>query len=753
MTERSIRALSLPVWLFSVVLAVPASAQQIEEVVVTAQKREESLQDVGVSISAFTGEEIHDYGMNNAWDLAKTTPNFQVTSFYENSRPEIVIRGVGQNNTFGSIDQSPTGVYNDEVYVGARAAMLTQMFDLERVEVLRGPQGTLYGRNTTGGAINFISRKPSFEGSGLSGAATYGRFDQIEGELAGGMALSDTLAFRGAGIYRTDDGFSKNEFDGSSMSDLESWAGRLMLAWRPTANAELLFRLHGSTAESSLAIHHIGFGDNEPNMLYPVFGGPAYQENPDFHTLSNDRPGFEDNEVWGASIHADIEWSDIAFTTIVSYDEVDTAIREDGDGTPIDWFTIDYNDQFDSWSVEQRAASQIKDGLLGGLDWVLGFYYYSDEVNTANVTRIGVEPFLSFPIFGGPGGLVGTSAYTQESHNWALFGDAQYPVTDSIQLNMGLRYSFEEKDFDWLLGQTVGGFVIPPARTIANEDWDSFTGRLGAEWSPTEDMLWYLSFSKGFKSGGFNGVALTFPLPSLPDLTFDPEFNEAVELGLKSSWFHNRLTLNAALFHNRLTDQQILIVLPGNIFTVRNVAESTIKGVEFDAHFQPTDAFNIRATLGLMDAEFDEFTDPGSGRDLSGNPLSAAPDVSFNGLVEYVFATPALAGGTITPRFEWSYSDDQNFDRYGDNRIDSGFGFPIPEAVDVQEEYWVLNASLTWRSANERYSVQGWVHNLADEEYFFKTIGNFADSGSGGGATGYAAPPRTYGVTFRFSYE
>ena len=190
------------------------SAQTIEEVIVTAQKREQSLQDVSVAITAFSGDDIEVYGMTDVWDIAMHTPNMAMTGFYDNSRVEIVMRGISLNNLFGSIDQPPVAVYHDEVYVGARAA-LSQMFDLERVEVLRGPQGTLYGRNTIGGAVNFIANKPSDEPN-ITGAVTYGRYDQIEGEIAGNMPLSDTVSVRAAGVYHSSDGWAHNQFDGST---------------------------------------------------------------------------------------------------------------------------------------------------------------------------------------------------------------------------------------------------------------------------------------------------------------------------------------------------------------------------------------------------------------------------------------------------------------------------------------------------------------------------------------------------------
>ncbi|MDE0156775.1 MAG: TonB-dependent receptor [Gammaproteobacteria bacterium] len=732
---------------FILALLVPCLlfAQTIEEVIVTAQKREQSLQDVSVAITAFSGDEINVFGMVDAWDIAMHTPNMAMTGFYDYSRVEIVMRGISLNNLFGSIDQPPVAVYQDEVYVGARAA-LSQMFDLERVEVLRGPQGTLYGRNTTGGAVNFIANKPSEEPN-LTGSFTYGRYDQVGGEIAGNMPLSDTLAIRAAGVYRTSDGWAHNQFDGSTANGHDNYAGRIMLSWKPNSNIDALLTVHGSSAESDTpAIHALGYGNFEPNDLLP-FAGVFYQEDPDFHTFSNDQPGFEDNETFGLA--ANIKWNvgNVTMTTIFSYDEHDTVLHEDTDGTPYDMFTIDYADEFESWSFEQRAAGNAEGGPLQGLDWVIGFNYYEDETVTANDTRFFFDPVLA-PLDFLPLSFEGFSNYTQDGSVWALFADFRYPLAEKFAFNGGVRYTDEEKDFDWELSDNYGSLFL----VDETESWDAFTGRAGLEWTPTEDLLFYANYSRGFKSGGFNGVVLSPPPPgfSLPNVSFDPEFIDAYEIGMKSSWLDNRLIINASMFRNDLKDQQFLVVLPGIIFQIDNAAASTVDGIELEMQFRPVEGLYIQFGLGLLDAEFDEFIDA-DGASHAGNPLPATSDVNLNGVVQYTL--PLGGMGTLTPRFEFTHYSEQNYDRFGKNRIDSLLGYHITPKVDIQEAYEVFNASLTWRSVDEKYSLMAWIRNLSDEEYVYKTIGNNADALKGiGGATSFHAPPRTYGVTFRFDY-
>jgi iron complex outermembrane receptor protein len=719
------------------------SEMNLEELMnepITAQKRAETVQSSAMAITVFPGDVVRELDMQTAWDLAEHTPNLQLTSFYGNSRVEFVLRGVSLNNLFGPIDQPPVGVYNDEVYVGARDS-LTQMFDLERIEVLRGPQGTLYGRNTTGGAVNFIERKPS-SASNLTASVTYGRFGELDAELAAGMPLSETAAVRAAGVVRRNDGFALNLATGERAQSRDDTAGRVLLSLRPSDALDMLFKIHASSAHGATGIHNFGLGQDEPNPLVP------YQEDGDFQHLSNDRPGFERNDGLGAAWHTHVDLGKAQLTTILSYDELQTSLREDTDGTPFDIFTIDWRDQFRSWSVEQRAAMKVERGPLAGLDWIAGVYYYEDRTRARNEIRLFLDPAfdgtaLQFAR------QQGFSRFTQDSDNWAVFSDAALPLGQQTSLNVGARYSSETKDFDLQLSDRFGDFVP----TQDTQSWHAVTGRAVLQWRPHSSLLAYGGYSRGFKSGGFSGLLLAPPLPgfTLPNLSFAPELIDAYEIGVKSSWMEQQLTANLALFHSKLEDQQFLVVEPGIIFTVQNAAASTIDGAELELNYRPTRALHARLGVGLLDAQFDEFLDE-DGTNHAGNPLPATSKVNVNGLVEYTFT---LAGGhTLTPRVHFVYYSKQNYDRYGNKRVDLGSGLPIPAAVDVQPAYTVVNTALTWESSARKYAITAWVRNLTDEEYFFKTIGNNADSAAGvGGATSYHAAPRTYGLTATFSLE
>jgi len=716
---------------------VSVSAQGLEEVTVTAQKREQSTQDISLSVTAFGETQLKEYGFKNLFDVAQHAPNVHIASFFDNSKPEIIIRGLGPQQLFSAFEQVPVGIYNDEVFAGSRSAHLAQMFDLERVEILRGPQGTLYGRNTTGGAINFISRKPGDEFA-AEGAVTYGRFDELNFEGGVDIPVSDTLKMRIAGVKRDRDGYTKNVSGvpgtPNRLQNIDNWGARAIVQWTPSDSMEWTLNIHGFGSDTnSPAIHgDIGQGRGEPNVI-TGFAQPA-----GFHTLSIDTTPEENLDAWGMSLTGTFDIGEITVTSITAYEDVEAFELEDSDASPISLQVFSVPDDLWQFSQELRFAS-----TTAGLDWVAGVYYYTDNLKANNF-------YGGFrdPIFGVASGFEADNFLEQDTENWAIFADVRWPVFENVTLNGGIRYTSEDKKIDGdanvriFFPDGLGGEIPFDIPTIVDAhvetDADDVTGRAAIEWTPTEDIMIYGSYGRGFKSGGFNSQAFA----TVDELTpYGPETVDAFEIGIKSSWFDNRLIVNAALFHQEIKDLQSLIVIDdpllGPLFFVRNAAEATNQGLEIDVRARPVEGLDIAFGIGLVDAEFDSFPfNDGTGRDATGNQLPT-PSLTMNGLVQYQF--PLSGGSTLTPRIDFSFVGDQWFD--AQNR-------PL---IDEQTEYLVANASLTWRSTDERYEVQGWVRNLGDKEYIFKAIGN--QSVSAGTTTSYHAPPRTYGVTFRYYYN
>ena len=710
---------------FVLILVSSQSFAQIEEVIVTAQKRKQTLQEVPIAVTAFTGEQLREYGFNDLRDLAHQIPNVQIGGLYAGGdKPDIVIRGYGINELFTAFDASPVGVYNDEVYNGSRSGLLSQIYDLERVETLRGPQGTLWGRNTTGGAVHFISRKPD-TGADVNGYGrfTAGRFDQLDFEGAIGVPLiKDVLAMRISGIKRDSDGYTKNEFDGSRLNGIDSWAGRVQLSWTPTESMEWLLSINASEKETAGGNHAIGLGNNEPS---PITG---YVENRDFHTLSNDIVVLSETKKAGITLkgEVDVDWfGGSMLTTITNHQATNYEYSSSFDGTPFNLGNTDaLPDQMNQFSQELRLASNNENHL----SWTAGFYYYTDEIATE--TELTLFGFLN---------LVSDAA--QESDNWAVFTDLSYELTNDITLRGGVRYTEEDKDFMI----DAGGFFGP---TISNfrgsESWSAFTGSVGIDWRLNEDAMIYASYKRGFKSGGFNGGALNDPSEVGP---FDPEFVNSYEIGAKTSWFNNRLRVNAAGFYNEISDLQALLPIPPVILLVQNASSADVLGAELEIVATPTDRLSLSLGVGLLDSEFGNFINDSVtvafpnvtvSRNLKGNEFAAAPGEQVNGSIQYDL--PFFADSTLSPRLEFSHIGDH-------------FHWSFNNPLFKEDSYTLLNVKLNWTSANGALRAGFWVNNLTDEEYNVKVTGHFAYVGFLGSATAIRGPDRSYGVTLQYNYD
>lgn len=727
-----------------------ASAQALEEVIVTAQKREQSIQDVSVSITAFTEQELKEYGFQNLNDVTQHAPNVHITSYFNSGRPEVSMRGISmQNLSYDAYQQSSVGIYTDEVYIGNSGGQLAQMFDLERVEILRGPQGTLYGRNSTGGAVNFISRRPSLDEPSVDAALTVANYDRLDVELGASVPLSETLALRVAGISRNADGFTTNEFSDTrtqgpggnvenDANNTDLWAARALLLWRPSENMEWVLKVHGSESKSrSPAPHAIGAGRGEPNTI------TGYQENPDFHTLSHDFEGREVSETFGVSLTGEFDIGDITVKSITGYADINYSAAWDRDATPADittGFNLANSDQF---SQELRLESTLQNGV----NWIAGFYYFDETLDGENIFTL----FMDDSAIPSPDrvGDLATNELKQDTLNWAVYGDLRWPVYKGITLFGGLRFTDEEKDFSNLSVVTNILRFLPGAPVVTEtnidetveESWSELTWRAGLEWSPTDNTLAYISYSRGFKGGGFNGNAFRNPVELEP---YDPEFTDAYEIGIKTSWFDNRLTLNGSFFYNDLEDFHTLVVeVPpagAPLFFVRNAPSAETYGAEFQLITRPVERLYASFGIGLVETEFTEFAI--GNVDAAGNEFPNAPSLTANGMIKYdipIRGRGVLSGSTLTPRFEISFIGD---------RWANALNRPILDGLD---EYYLANASLTWRSADGRMEVTGWGRNITDEEYLSTNVGNFRFVS--GSATAFAGTPRSYGITFRYNYE
>jgi iron complex outermembrane receptor protein len=707
-----------------VLAASPLAAAQetsgIEEIFVTAQKREERLQDVPLSVTAFNSEAIRELSVINSTDLAAHTPNLSIgTPVGEGNNPSIVMRGIGLND-FNDNNESNVAVYIDDVYRAALAGQTFQLFDLERVEVLRGPQGTLYGRNTTGGLIHFISKRPTEELEAYANL-TLGSYDQVKGEgaISGG---TDEIKGRLSVAANEHDGYVSNRAgkdpnEGSS----RAWRGQLQID--PVENFTALLNLHGSNANPRApAYQHQGTAGGGLD----VFG---YQDTDgDPFAGEYDRIGVLDIENFGTS--ATLNWdlsSDLALTWITGFENVKKFHQEDTDMQAAPLVEPTFEADSDEISSELRLA-----GTSERSNWVMGLYYFDYEVESTN-TQLDLSNIA---------GVTLDVDYDQDGDSWAVFGQYEYQITDQWEVALGLRYTDEQKDYQYFQSESFAGFGLlydfspATAGELTEIDDDNVSGKLSVNYRPNDDVMIFASVARGFKSGGFNAGFIDTgdpsvgrpPLP-LEDVPFDEEKLTAYEIGAKTDWLGGRLRLNGTAFYYDYEDLQAL-TFEGVSQFISNASDAEVWGAEFELVSQITERLRAQFGLGLLDAEADEINTP-SGL-LRNRDLVLAPDISADGLVSYDLPLPGGAND-LRLQVDFTYRDSHYFDI-------------VNQPVAEQDDYWVFNARAAYRF-NDQFEVAAFGKNLFEEEYKVYT---FDFTGFFGFNQQFYGPPRWWGVEFRY---
>ena len=716
---------------------LPANAQGVlEEIVVTAQKREQNLQDVPVAITAISGDAFQQLGFQEPHDIFTQAPNVMYND--EGTIPQFNVRGI-QLFDFGDGNEPPVGFYVDEIYFGTMAGQTAGLFDLERVEILRGPQGTLYGRNTTGGLVHFISRKPS-EQFEASASFQYGSYDQLIFEGGVGGPISDRVRARVAFKYHEDDGWQDNDFTGTDFAVTDSLAGRAMLDIDLTDNFNVLFNIHGGD------IDNVTQGYGMMGLLDPVTFGPCSTDaaragncvnavglpstldlkksNTELSTL------VEDIDTAGGYIKLTWDIGEMELVSITGYETVEKYFEEDADASTapvtsnlsivtggavpleIPAFLAKYT--VDSEQVTQEVRLS---GSSEKTDWVAGFFYYYDDKDQLDFNNPQVTAAL-----GGTLGLDNESLL--ESESWAVFAQGDYDFTDQWGITAGIRYTEETKDL------VITNDRQDPAFTDSEDiDTSKVTFKGGLNWRPNEDTLVYASVSRGFKSGAFK---TTFATPGLAAPTAEEELTN-YELGLKTEFAGGRMRLNAALFYSDYEDFQVQTVttvngVPGSVLS--NAGDVEITGFEVETVIAPTEYLELMLGAGWIDGEVDSENPL-----FDNNELALAPEISLNGLGTLTLPFD-LNGGNIKLSSSFSY-----FDKH----------FILPENQDtiVQDSYVLWNARVRFAVRSERYFIEGFVDNILDEEYSVGafSVGDFAYNAFIWGK------PRWAGVRIGFDYN
>lgn len=784
------KSMALTAVALAIVTSNSVAQTVLEEVVVTATRKAESAQDVGIAISAFTGDTLNDLGVKQPIDIAAQTPGLFIKNGIGSANPYISIRNVGQS-LFVSNASQPVGTYVNDVNLSYTSLTSAPIYDVSRVEVLKGPQGTLFGRNSTAGALSIFSNKPSDEtdGSFTLGLGNNNLFE-AEGFING--ALSDSLAGRVAFKTRQQDGFFTNNLTGNDLGHADVSSGRVSLEWDVNDSfvANLVLEAtrdrSGNTPWSSF-----GFADptNPVTSDDLVAAGLAQGDGVDFSNgnefgrnevygagafaagfLGSDRCSEDNsldelialnqagvcttatgqsgdadlysgeyslepdliNDTYSATLNLQYQFGDISLTSISAYLNSERLLGEEFDGTSAISADNIYGTDIELFSQEIRLA-----GGSDRVDWVGGVYYSYDEVDETTRTNHSDVWFFTHLI-----------DFTQTTDNLGVFGHANWRLNDSFDLITDLRYTSEtieydggisvvdviDPDFD-AIGRglpVTAGFVATAPAGQDETDLDEVTWKLGLEYTPNDDWLWYAFASRGVKSGGYNGFWVVLDDELAP---YDSESLISYELGFKSTLLNSTLQFNGGVFLYDYEDLQSFVLDSDFLFVIDNIPETEIKGAEFDINWLATDNLEVRAGVSFNDTEITKVTpDQINNGILVGNRTANSAEFMFNGLVKYSWA--------VNDRLEASVQTDFNY------QSETFFTVQNTRAAS-QDDLWLANARATLGSANdERWEVALWVKNIADEDYVTEA---FPDPGEALIAYNPSVP-RTYGVTYTYNF-
>ncbi|MBP7705485.1 MAG: TonB-dependent receptor [Caulobacter sp.] len=721
----------------------------VEEIVVTAQKRSENMQDVPVSVSAFTADSLQEKGVTNVLGLNNLAPGLRVSSGDAAANPKIFIRGVGLSD-FNPNSSSGVGVYVDGVYVGSPLAQMAGFFDIGQVEILRGPQGTLYGRNTNGGAVNVTTKRPTRTFS-AEGGVEYATYNAVNANAAvSGPIIEDVLSVRAAAQYVKDDGYTYNRVTGNDVNDTDYWALRLSALYTPTEDIEALFQVNrfvnrGSATQpqhrGTMAFDPSAAGSDglcAPAYYTSGLCGDAfgyYDADGTDRALDANLEGRDKVDLFGAS--AQVSW-DLGNVTLVSVSAYSWAHRnafENTDGNPYQMLEINYLARQSAFTQELRLQSNDDPDSI--VKWVAGVYYMDETVKDASTQDV-LRALRPTPDFFDIGASIAAFSYpyTQDTKSYAVFGQMDINITDRLVGTWGLRYSEDQKSMDYQ--SFAEGGLVPILTYKGEETFKAWSGRLGLRYELTDDVNVYATYNRGFKSGGFFGGMATLPEEMEP---YDNELLDAFEIGIKSQLFDRRLRLNASAFYYDYQDQQVFAQTVRNGMTVLvldNAANSEVYGAEIEATARITQNLSIDAGLSLLHAKYGEFVyDDGDpltvDPDFSGYTLPQSPEVTFN--IAATYSYPLSNGSELKGTVDGAYSSKIYFDNSNKERLS-------------QDAVWVFGAQGSWSSPDGKYEVGAFARNVFDETYFV-SISNIDSLGVD---LLTLNRPRSLGVFLRYKY-
>jgi len=699
------------------------------EVTVTARKVEEDLQEIPIAATAITSDDIKNMNVSNVAEAFEAIPNVVIEQNVTQGL-DIVVRGISSSGNNVGVEAA-VGVYVDEVYLARPAAFNSTLMDIERIEVLRGTQGTLFGKNTIGGIINIVTSKPG----PINKAAfdvTYGNFNlvQVRGYV-NTVLVPGKLFAKVTGTYKDRNGWMENRFPGGTDLQSERFYGmRGQFLYLPSDSAEFLLSVDYSK-------------DKNIQNGQEIAGGPLYAldgMNEWDRSIATNLGDFYERDLYGVSLRATAYMGSHTLTSITAYRGFDSENFNDQDYTELEIVGTGRRETLDFFSQELRIASSNDKPF----SYLAGLYYL-------NQTTFGQDNAFLFealpPLFGVPfiPGFEESVNVTSDikGQSYAAFLSGTYTFSDNFSIQGGVRYTYEKKDFTFFQ-EVIPFYIIPgnPATIVGigyalaadvpetqREYSDgAISGDFSLNYKVTKDVLVYGKYARGFKAGGFNTTISATSDPG--DLEYGPEYVDSFELGFKSTLAEGRLRINAAAFYLKYKNKQEQIMTPAIEFIASNAGQASSRGFEVEITALPVDGLDITASLGYVDAKYDEFK-PSPFEDFSGNRMIAAPRWTAFFAPQYSF--PIFSGWEAFLRGELRYRSESFTDAVND-----------PRFISVANT--VLNGRIGFESANGKYSVYVWGKNLTGTDYLI-----FGWEGFGAVHVGVNAP-RMAGVEVRFNF-
>ncbi len=706
-----------PIWL-AVTLAVwgaPAMAQAqvaaaaaAEEaaggvVMITAQRRSEQLQKVPVAVTALSASEMESKQIRRMDDLKYEVPNIVIEqNTVTSSGAKIFMRGVGTDDSLFTTDPS-VAIYIDDMYVARQTGALFDMFDLQRVEVLRGPQGTLYGRNATGGAIRYVTKKPNGE-SRLEVEARAGSLGRLDLSLNGGGRISEGLAINFGLMSKSRDGYLRDVANGRDVNDEKLVGARVGFAWDVSQSTSA--RLGIDTLRQTSGPTYAS-GAIDP-VLAAKYGRPVNNPDSNLYTIETDLlNGINDLDQTGVSFSTSTDMGAFEWRNALTYRQMNNELYADVDGTAQKRFHL-YQDQAQKQSSYE---TQLVSNGKGPLSWTTGLFLFTEK--NRQPTR--QDNFVT-------GGL-NTAGQTTDAA--ALYGQADWRFNPVWKATAGLRYSHEAKDFSISALKPDG---TPNFDFQAKKSWNRFDWKLGVDAQINPDWLAYASATTGFKSGGFNGRATT---PAAALLTLEPETLLTYEAGFKATLMGGMLRLNANYFHNDYRDLQLTAFNNVGALALFNAASAKIQGVEIESNLQISKAWQAGLNLGTLDAKYSQYS-AANAATFDGKRLKQAPKLQYGLNTNYRLP---LAGGSLQLGAQLRHVGDH------EQTLSNS---PIVKT----DAYTLVDARVAYEPAGGKWTLALWAKNITDKRY---ATGGFDIAGLGI-ADVYLNVPRTYGLDLRYRF-